>query len=70
MTLDSVFDVTTLHQLRETAVLPVVFVRPGMAKALPGWSHGVVSGVDPLRSQAFVSLLTESIPVGIVATRW
>ena len=70
LSLDAVFHVDTLDQLRETAVLSAVFGPPSVSKVLPGWRHVVVSPGDPLRNQAFLVLLTDSIAVGIVATRW
>ncbi len=70
LSLDAVFHVDTLDQLCETAVLSAVFGPPGVSKVLPGWRHVVVSPGDPLRNQAFLVLLTDSIAVGIVATRW
>lgn len=68
--LDAVFDVATLKELHETAVLCAIFGPPGVSKILPGWRHVVVSAGDPLRNQAFLILLTDSIAVGIFATRW
>jgi len=70
MPLDAVFNVATLDQLSETAVLCAIFGPPGVSKSLPDWRHVVVSAGDPLRNQAFLILLTDSIAVGIVATRW
>jgi len=70
MSLDAVFDLATLEELGETAVLSAIFGPPGVSKVLPDWRHVVVSPGDPLRNQAFLILLTDSIAVGIVATRW
>jgi len=68
--LEALFDVGILGQLSETAVLCAIFGRPGASKSLPGWRHVVVSPGDPLRNQAFLVLLADSLAVGIVATRW
>ncbi|MCB2413854.1 EAL domain-containing protein [Demequina sp. TTPB684] len=70
LALDAVFHVGTLDQLRETAVLCAIFGPHGASKILPGWRHVVVSPGDPLRNRAFLILLTDSLTVGIVATRW
>lgn len=70
MSLDTVFSVATLDELSQTAVLCAVFGPPGVSKVLPDWRHVVVSPGDPLRNQAFLILLTDSMSVGIVATRW
>jgi len=70
MPLDAVFNVGTLDQLRESAVLCAIFGPPGVSRVLPGWRHVVVPAGDPLRNQAFLILLTDSIAVGLVATRW
>jgi hypothetical protein len=70
VSLDAVFHVDTLDQVREAAVLCAIFGPLGASKVLPGWRHVVVSSGDPLRTRAFLILLTDSITVGIVATRW
>lgn len=70
LSLDAVFNVDTLDELRENAVLCAIFGPRGASKILPGWRHVVVSAGDPLRNHAFLILLTDSIAVGIVATRW
>ncbi len=70
LALGDLFNIDALHHLRESAVLCAVFGPQGMSKVLPGWRHVVVSPGDPLRNQAFLILLTDSIAVGIVATRW
>jgi len=70
LSLDAVFNIDSLDQLRETAVLCAIFGPLGASKVLPGWRHVVVSPGDPLRNHAFLILLTDSIAVGIVATRW
>lgn len=69
LALDSVFEVDKLDQLREMAVLCAIFGPRGVSSILPGWRHVVVPAGDPLRNQAFLVLLTDSIAVGMVATR-
>lgn len=69
LALDSIFEVDKLEQLRDSAVLCAVFGPRGVSRLLPGWRHVVVPGGDPLRNQVFLVLLTDSIAVGLVATR-
>lgn len=67
--IDSLFDVDKLDEMREAAVLCALFGPLTVPKVLPNWRHVVVPSGDPLRNQVFLILLTESIAVGMVATR-
>jgi EAL domain-containing protein (putative c-di-GMP-specific phosphodiesterase class I) len=69
LALGSAFELKKLDQLREMAVLCAIFGPHSVSKVLPGWRHVVVPAGDPLRNQVFLVLLTDSITVGMVATR-
>lgn len=69
LALGSAFELDKLDQLREMAVLCAIFGPHGVSTILPGWRHVVVPAGDPLRNQVFLVLLTDSIAVGMVATR-
>ena len=67
--LESVFDLASLKQLSDRAVLRAVFGPQNVREVIPDWRRVVVTGSDPMRNQTFLVLLTESFVVGIVAKR-
>lgn len=69
LALGSLFEVGALDKVSENAVLCAIFGPRTATGILPRWRRVVVPGGDPLRNQVFLVLLTDSITVGIVATR-
>ena len=67
--LDSQLASATMTRLRESAVLCALFGFDAPAQHIPGVRYVAVPGSDPLRRQAFLVVLTESMTFAMVASR-